>query len=175
MFDIDWRTIFVPTLPFASVFLRGTIVYLTLFALLRFVPNRMSGVVSTADLLMIVLIANAAQNALADDYKSVTDGLAVVGTIVFWSFVLNWLGHRFPRFQRFLRPRPLPLVKDGRLLRGNMRRELITEDELMTQIREQGIADLAGVKAALMEADGQISVIPRDGEQANGKRKRQVS
>lgn len=175
MFEIDWHALFVPTLPFAAVFLRGTIVYLTLFALLRFVPNRMSGVVSTTDLLMIVLIANAAQNALTDDYKSITDGIGVVGTIVFWSFSLNWLGHRFPRFQRLLRPQPLPLVKGGQLLRHNMRRELITEDELMTQIREQGIADLADVKAAFMEADGQISVIPLDGGQANGKRKRQVT
>ena len=71
---------------------------------------------------------NAAENALADDYKSITDGLELVGTIVFWSFLLNWLGHRYPRFQRFLRPQPLPLVKDGQLLRRNIcrasRREL---------------------------------------------------
>lgn len=172
MFDIDWHTIFVPTLPFAAVFLRGTIVYLTLFALIRFVPSRMSGTVSTADLLMIVLIANAAQNALSDDYKSVTDGLGLVGTIVFWSFMLNWLGHRFPRFQRLLRPQPLPLVRDGQLLRSNMRRELLTEDELMTQIREQGVNELSEVRRAYMEADGQISVIPRNGETTNGKRKK---
>jgi uncharacterized membrane protein YcaP (DUF421 family) len=172
MFDINWQELFSPTLPFLAVFLRGTIVYLTLFALLRFVPNRVAGTVSTADLLLVVLIANATQNALTSDYKSITDGLAVVATIVFWSYALNWLGHRFPQFQRLLRPQPLPLVKDGRLLRANMRRELLTEDELMTQVREQGVNDLAEVKEAFMEADGQISVIPRDGAGAGKKRKR---
>jgi uncharacterized membrane protein YcaP (DUF421 family) len=138
------------------------------------VPNRMSGTLGTADLLMIVLLATSAQGAIAGSARSVTDGLLLVGTVIFWSFIFNWLGHRFPRFQRLIRPPPLPLVRDGRMLYANMRRELITEGELMTQLREQGVADLAEVKAAYMEADGRISVIARDG-QAHASRRQQTT
>ena len=111
------------------------------------------------DLLVVVLIADAAQNAMSDDYRSIPDGLLLVGTIIFWSWALNWLGFRFPRIQRFVHPAPLPLVRDGRMLRKNMARELITEDELMSQLRLQGASEVSQVESALMEGDGRISVI----------------
>src|SRR5262245_18723861 len=95
-----------------------------------------------ADLLVVVLIADAAQNAMSANYVSVPDGILLVATIVSWSYCLDWLGCRFPRLQRFLRPPPLPLVRDGRLLRHNLRRELVSEEELMSQLREQGVEDL---------------------------------
>lgn len=162
-FDIDWRGIFVPDTPLLETVVRGTVTYLALFALLRFVLKREAGELGITDLLVVVLIADAAQNAMADDYRSVPDGIVLVATIVFWSWALNWLGYRFPRFQRFVYPPALPLVRDGRLLRRNMRRELITEDELLSQLRLQGVSDLSQVEVAAIEGDGQISVIRRDG------------
>jgi uncharacterized membrane protein YcaP (DUF421 family) len=162
-FDIDWRVIFVPDTPLLETVVRGTVTYLALFALLRFVLKREAGELGITDLLVVVLIADAAQNAMADDYRSVPDGIVLVATIVFWSWALNWLGYRFPRFQRFVYPPALPLVRDGRLLRRNMRRELITEDELLSQLRLQGVSDLSQVEVAAIEGDGQISVIRRDG------------
>ena len=86
----------------------------------------------------------------------------LIATIVFWNYALDWLGHRFPRVERLLHPPPLLLIKDGRLLRRNMRQELVTEEELMSHLRQQGIAELAQVKEAYMEGDGQISIIPRE-------------
>ena len=121
--------------------------------------KRQSGPTGVTDLLVIVLIADAAQNGMADDYKSVPSGLLLVATIVGWSFVLDWLASRFPRAARFIHPRPLPLVKDGAMLRRNMRRELITEEELRSQLRQQGIDDMSRVEAVYMEGDGQFSVI----------------
>lgn len=131
--------------------------------MLRLVLRREAGTVGITDLLVVVLIADAAQNAMGDDYRSIPDGLLLVATIIFWSWALNWLGFRFPRIQRLVHPAPLPLVKDGRLLRKNMARELITEDELMSQLRLQGASDVRQVASALMEGDGRISVIMRDG------------
>ncbi|HYN87826.1 MAG TPA: YetF domain-containing protein, partial [Ardenticatenaceae bacterium] len=93
------------------------------------------------------------------------DGVLLVATIIFWSHALNWLGFRFPRLQRLLRPPPLPLVKNGTLLYRNMRQELITKDELMSQVRREGLDDLADVETAYMEGDGRISVIARKGVQ----------
>lgn len=141
--------------------MRGSLVYLGLFAFLRAVLKREAGAVSITDLLVIVLLADAAQNAMAADYHSVPDGLLLVAVIIFWAYALNWLGFRFPRIQRLVRPEPLPLVKEGRLLRPNLNKELITEDELMSHLRLQGVHTLAEVKAAHLESDGRISVVLR--------------
>ena len=100
-FAIDWQTAFLPTVPTAEIILRGTIVYLAIFGMMRFVLKREGGNVGLADLLMTVLVADAAQNAMAAEYKSVTDGLILVGTIVFWNYALDWLTFTFPGFAEF--------------------------------------------------------------------------
>ena len=162
--QIDWSHMLTFGTPVLEIFLRGTLTYLALFVLLRLVLKRQQGgMMGVTDLLVIVLIADAAQNAMADDYTSVPDGILLVATIIGWSYALDWLGYRFPRFDRLLHPPPLPLVKDGRLLRHNMRQELVTIEELMSQLREQGVQKVAEVKLACMEGDGRISVITRNG------------
>lgn len=162
LFNADWGKIFWPSTPLIEIFVRGSLTYIILFVLLRSILKRVAGTVGMADLLMVVLIADAAQNALADDYTSITDGVLLVATIIFWNYALDWLGFKFPAFQRFFRPSPLLLVKEGRMLHRNMRRELITEDELMSQLRQQGALSVADVKEAYMEGDGRISVVCRD-------------
>jgi uncharacterized membrane protein YcaP (DUF421 family) len=173
MTGIDWRAVFVPDTPVLEIFVRGSVMYLALFALLRFVLRREAGSVGVTDLLVIVLIADAAQNGMAADYTSIADGVLLVGTIVFWAYALNWLGFHFPAVQRLIHPPPLPLVRDGQLLRRNMRQELITEDELLSQLRLQGCENLADVEFAAIEGDGRISVVMRDGKRdANHARER---
>jgi len=68
---------------------------------------------------------------------------------------------RFPLLARVLSPKPLLLIKDGHVQRRNLRSELITREELVDLIREHGIEDFADVKAAYIESDGHVSVIPR--------------
>lgn len=166
--SIDWRELFVPSLPLAEVVLRGTVVYLALFTLLRVMLKREAGTVNMADLLMVVLIADAAQNAMASDYTSITDGILLVATIIFWNYMIDFMGHRSPRFRRLIEPPPLQIVRNGKMLLKNMRKELITEDELMGKLRERGVKDLAHVEEAYVESDGQISVIPRAGSDRGG-------
>jgi uncharacterized membrane protein YcaP (DUF421 family) len=101
--QVDWRSIFVPSLHLGEIFLRGTVVYLFLFIILR-VLRREAGAIGIADLLVVVLIADAAQNAMASEYKSVTEGAVLILTIAGWDYFLNWLGYRFPGFERLLRP-----------------------------------------------------------------------
>ncbi len=171
----EWSKVFVPDTPVLEIFLRGSIMYLALFFLLRLVLRRESGGLGVTDLLVVVLIADAAQNGMAGDYTSIPDGLLLVGTILFWSHALNWLGYHVPLIQRFVHPPALPLVRDGRMLRRNMRQELITEDELLSQLRLQGVEDLSGVGRAYMEGDGRISVICRDGQAATNAPERQLT
>lgn len=156
---IDWAKTFALETPVLEIVLRGTLMYLALFTLLRVLLKRESGTTGMTDLLVVVLIADAAQNGMAGTYTSVTDGLLLVATIIGWSFLLDLAAYRWKWAARIIRPRPLPLVRDGRMLRQNMRRELITVEELMSQLRQQGIDDLGRVRRVYMEADGQFSVI----------------
>lgn len=158
---IDWSSVFVPTVHIGELFLRGTIIYLFLLVILR-VLRREAGTIGISDLLVVVLIADAVQNAMSSEYKSITEGIVLVLTIVFWDYFVDWLGYRFPFIQRLVRPAPLLLIKDGRLQRRNMRQELITEEELMGQLREQGVERVEEVKKCYLEGDGQISVIKRN-------------
>ena len=163
--EIDWRSIFIPDVPLAEMFLRGSITYISLFVLLRVVLKRQTGSIGITDILLFTLIADAAQNAMSDDYTSFTDGFVLVATIIFWNYLFDWLSFKFEWFSRLIEPTPLLLIKDGQLLRKNMRKELITEDDLMSQLREQGVDDPAKVKEAYMESDGQFSVVQKQEKQ----------
>jgi uncharacterized membrane protein YcaP (DUF421 family) len=166
MFDnIDWNSIFVPDTPFLEIIVRGSVMYLALTILLRIVLKRQTGTLGMTDLLLITLLADASQNAMAGEYRSLPDGIVLVATIIFWNYFFDWLTVKSEWFERLIEPPPLPLVKRGKLLRRNMRRELITEAELLGKFREQGVEDLSKVKLANIESDGQISLIQYEEKQ----------
>jgi uncharacterized membrane protein YcaP (DUF421 family) len=160
IFDIpDWERLFVPTIPVLETFIRGSLMYLALFALMRFILKRESGSLGITDLLVLVLLSEASQNALASDYKSITDGVLLVSVIIFWSHALNWLGFKFPVFQKLIKPSKLLLIKNGRMIPDNMKEELITEEELLMEMRTNGVSDISHVSKAYMEGNGKISII----------------
>jgi uncharacterized membrane protein YcaP (DUF421 family) len=169
---VDWGQVFVPQTSLLEIVVRGTIAYLAIFLLLRLSLKRESGTMAITNLLVMVLIADAAQNGMAGNYHSITEGLLLVSVIIFWSWVLDWTGYRFPWVQRLVHPERLLLVRNGRMLAHNMREELITEEELMSQLRLQGIDDLAEVREASVESDGRISVVRRRGEHARSPDRR---
>ncbi|WP_027661197.1 DUF421 domain-containing protein [Salinispora fenicalii] len=158
---VDWRAVFTPDTPLLEIIVRGSVMYLTLFFLLRVLLKRESGTTGMTDLLVIVLIADAAQNGMANGYTSLADGVLLVAVIIGWAYLLDAVAYRWQPAARLIRPKPLALVRDGRMLHRNMRRELVTEDELYGQLREQGIDSLAEVREMRMESDGQFSVITR--------------
>jgi len=143
-----------------ELIIRGSAMYWFLVVVFRFVL-RPSSAVGMADVLLLVIIADAAQNAMAGEYTSITDGIILVSTIIGWNVLIDWLSYMSPTVRNILEPRELPLVRDGQLIRRNMRRELISEAELMGKLREHGIADVKDVKAAFIERDGAISVIKK--------------
>jgi uncharacterized membrane protein YcaP (DUF421 family) len=161
---IDWESMFVPATPPLEIVIRGTVMYLVLYTLLRVVVKRETGTTSVADLLVIVLIADAAQNGMAGDYTSITEGALLVFVIIGWSFALDAIAYRWPKAARLIRPRPLLLVRDGQILHRNMRRELISEDELLGRLREHGIDDLSKVREVRIESDGRLSILTRESD-----------
>ena len=175
VFEINWHEVFVPTVGLLELVLRGSVIYLFILIALRLF-RREAGALNTADLLVVVLVADAAQNAMASEYHSITEGVVLVATIFAWNYLLDWLGYQHPQVYRLLHPPPPLLAKDGRIQRHNLRAEMITRAELMGQLREQGIEDLGQVKRAYLEADGHLSVIKYDdAHQTPRDRKRSLS
>lgn len=158
---MDWGEIFGVTMSPWELIIRGTAMYLFLFVVFRVIIGRRVGSVGMADILIIVIIADAAQNAMSGEYKTVTEGAIVVGTILAWNRIIDLLQFYVPPLRSWLEVPPLLLVENGRILRRNLRQEYVTEDELKSKLREQGVEDLREVAKAYMESDGQVSVIKR--------------
>lgn len=158
---MDWSRLFVPSGNLLELILRGTVMYLAVLAILRLL-RREAGELSRADLLVLLLVADAAQNGMADDYHSITEGLVLVATIFGWNHFLNWLSFRSEAVPRLLEPPPLLVVRNGRVLRRNLHAELLTEDELEEPLRQQGVASLAEVRRCYIESDGKLSVLRAD-------------
>jgi uncharacterized membrane protein YcaP (DUF421 family) len=167
---VNWGDLFGLTVSPLETFIRGSVVFWFIFLIFRLVLRREVGAIGVADVLVVVLIADASQNAMAGDYRSITDGLFLISTIVFWNFLIDWLAFRWRWLARVLEPPPLLLIEHGQMNRPNMRREFLTPDELRSKLREQGVEDLTQVKRALMESNGEISVIRLDGAETDRDR-----
>ena len=159
--SVDWHELFSLSVPPLELVVRGTAMYLFLLLLFRVVVKRRVGAIGMADLLVLVIIADAAQNGMAGEYRSVTDGFILVSTIIAWDYLFDWLSYHSPVARRILEPRPLPLIEDGRVLRRNLRAELISEAELRTKLREHGVEEPGEVKRAYIEPDGEVTVIKK--------------
>lgn len=159
--NVDFAELFRLDVALLDIVVRTSVMYLALIVAIRFVGRREMGALELPDLLMLVLIADGVQNAMAGQYQSITGGLVVAGTLIGWNFVLDWLTFRVPLVRGFLQAPPLPLVKNGVIQRRNLRREMITVEELHGRLREQGIGEdeISQVKLANMESNGEISVL----------------
>lgn len=166
---LDLAALIGPDLNPIETVLRGSAMYFVIFVLLRVVLRGRTGATTTSDLLVLVLVADAAQNAMAAEYTSLANGALLVATIIGWSFALDWLGYRVPSVQRLVHPERKPLVVNGRLIRPTLARELMTEEELMSQLRLQGVERLEEVRGAYLEGNGEISVIRLEGGEAGGR------
>ena len=158
---IDLHSVFAFTVAPLEVMLRGTLMFWFLFVILRFVLRRDVGSLGIGDFLFVVILGDAAQNAMIGSATSAADGMVLIATLVFWSYLLDSTSYYVPAVARFTSAPRLCLVRDGKRLRRNMRRELITDEELNTKIREEGVEDISTIKRMYLEGDGEISLIRR--------------
>ena len=162
--SVEWDQLFGFSVPPLELVVRGTAMFFFLWLLFRVVIKRRIGAIGMADLLVLVIIADAAQNGMAGSYTSVTDACVLVSTIVLWNYLFDWLAFHFPALQRLLEPPPLLVVEDGHILWRNMRLELLSRQELEAKLREKGVKDVSEVEQAYVEPDGHISIIKRSGK-----------
>jgi len=154
----DWVPVFAPEVPLLELIVRGAVLYSLLLFFMRITLRRSAGSWTTMDLVFFLLLTNAASRALGDP-SSIADAAVVIATLLACDFLLNFLSYGVPFVEKLISPPPLEIVRDGRLLRRNMRREFLTEEELMHHLRQQGLEELREVKCAHIEADGSITVI----------------
>lgn len=157
-----WDTVFMFSTSVLEMFLRGTVMYLAVFLLMRFLGRRESGDLNASDMILVVLIAEAASPGLGGEASSIFDSLVVVATVLFWATLLDMGSYRWTWLDNLTAPRPRPLIKDGEIVQKTARREFLTKDEILSQLRLNGFQELSEVKAAYLEPSGQISFVPRE-------------
>lgn len=140
---------------------RASIMYWSLFVLFRLVLRRDVGSVGMSDFLFVVLVGDAAQNAMSGDHFGVADGMVVVGTLATWNHLTDMLTYHFPWVEKLAKPRRLELWAHGRVNRRNMRREYVTMDELKTKLHEEGVSSFEDVDRIFLESNGELAVIKK--------------
>jgi uncharacterized membrane protein YcaP (DUF421 family) len=157
---INFKDLFQLEGELLELIVRASILYLAILVLMRILPRRTGGELAIMDLIFVILIAEAVAPSFGE-YRSLSDGLVVVATLMFWNYLINVASYYSPFVEKLVSASPIQIVKSGKLLRRNMRREYLTEEELMDQIRKEGIEDIQSVKSAFIEGDGKISIVRR--------------
>lgn len=154
--------------PWWEIVARTAVVYVVVLALLRIGGKRELGQMTPFDLVVILVISNAVQNAMVGSDTSLLGGVIAALTLTAINVGVGRLGRRLPLFQHMLAGEPRLLLTDGEVIPANLAKENVTREEIEMAAREHGIADLAELSAAILEPDGSISVIERRG---NGVRR----
>lgn len=157
----NWMELLFPSTSLIELLVRGSAIYLIIFAFLRITHRRKASGLSVADVLVVVLIADAAAPALTGEAVSIADGVILVATVIGWSHALNWLAYRYKPIDHLVHPVPVQLVAGGEILWKAMRRELVTEKELLALLRKEGFDKVASHLDVFLEGDGSISVIEK--------------
>jgi len=145
-----------------SIVARTLIVYAALLVGLRLAGKRELGQMTVFDLVVILLIANAVQNAMVGPDTSVTGGLIAAAVLVAVNYGLAAARERLPLLRRAVEGSPTLLINNGEFVPEHLKREGIDEDMVLMAIREHGVADVKGVRMAVLETDGSISIVPAD-------------
>lgn len=145
-----------------DVALRTSIVYVALLVGLRLTGTRQLGQMSTFDLVLLLIIANAVQNAMVGPDTSLAGGLVAAGVLIGWHRVVDWLRLRSRGFAKVLAGEGIMLIHNGRILEAHCHRAGVTREELDQALREHGVSSVQDVMLAVLEPDGAVSVIRKD-------------
>lgn len=147
--------------PLLDKIVRAAVGYAFLLVAFRVLGRRQLGQLTNFDLVVVLVVANTLQNAMIGPDTSLTGGLVGAASVLVLNALLAAGVFVSRRFERVVDGEPLVIARDGQLLRGPLRRELITEADVTAAVRHAGIAELADVGLAILEPNGTISVFPR--------------
>ena len=154
MFDLS--------MPWWAFVLRAVVVYFLLLLLLRLSGKRTMGQFTAFDMLLVVLLGNAVQNALLGSDTSVIGGLLLAATLIALNWLVGLASARSAKVENWVEGVPVLLARDGRVFRDVLRRELISKEDFERTMREAGCLDVADIRLAVLETDGHITLITRE-------------
>nr|WP_315208200.1 YetF domain-containing protein [uncultured Flavobacterium sp.] len=159
---------------YLDIILRSTAVYLFMVIALRLFGKKELSQLNTADVILILLISNSVQNAMVGNNTSLYGGIAAATVLFTINFILKKLMYKYPKFSDFMQEKPEILIHNGNLDFKNLSKLNITSDELKEAMREHGIEYFKDVKLAMLEIDGNISIISGENNlrQTHYKRRR---
>ncbi|MCX6228340.1 MAG: DUF421 domain-containing protein [Bacteroidia bacterium] len=144
---------------YAKIALSSLAVYLFIIVAIRLFGKKELAQLSIIDLVFILLISNAVQNAMVGSDSTLSGGLVAASTLFITNYLFKFLLYRFPKFGEMVQGTEMILVYKGQLNKENMTKSRITIDELLEAIREHGVAEIREVDLAVLEIDGNISII----------------
>jgi uncharacterized membrane protein YcaP (DUF421 family) len=144
-----------------DIVLRGIVVFVFLYVLMRVIGRRELSSLEPFDLILLVVLGDSVQQGLTQDDYSMTGAILAIGTIAILQLVVSYANFRFPRLRPLLDGEPIVLVEHGKTIDKNMRRERVTMDDVLQAARQQSIASLGEVDWAVMETSGAISFIKK--------------
>jgi len=144
-----------------DIVLRAAAAYALILLLTRIVGRRELGTLEPFDLILLVVLGDAVQQGLTQDDYSLTGALLAIGTIAMLQLGVSYANFRFPRLRPLLDGEPIVVVRDGKPIDRNLRRERVTLDDLTSAMRQQNIAHIDDVQWAVMETSGAISFIKK--------------
>ena len=158
-------------IPAWNIALRTAVVYLVVLGGMRLAGKREMGQMNIFDLVLLLLIANAVQNAMVGPDTSLVGGLLAALVLLVLNALVARLRLRWPQLSRAIQGSPTLLVLHGEVIEPHLRREGLDLDTLQAACREHGIANVSKVEMAVLEIDGSISVVPTDEHTKHVRRK----
>jgi uncharacterized membrane protein YcaP (DUF421 family) len=162
------------SVPAAELVLRCGVIYLVLLLGLRLFGKRTVGQFTLFDLVFILLVSNAVQPAMTGPDSSLTGGLIIIAVLISLNFAISYLRIRVPFIDRIVAPAAVVVVKDGVWQTAILKREGVTNEEVMEALREHGVDSVQDVRAVTLEADGSLSVVTTDDGAGQQHRRRHV-
>jgi uncharacterized membrane protein YcaP (DUF421 family) len=150
-----------PAVPWWELVLRSAVVYVFLLGLLRLSGKRQVGQLAPFDLVLLLVLSNAVQNSMNAGDNSLVGGLLAAGTLVGLNLVVGQLTYRSKTLERLVEGRPQVLIHNGKLYPAALADASLTHHELQAALRQAGCACIEDVHYAVLENNGQISVVPR--------------
>ncbi len=152
-------------LPWWELVMRSIVIYLALLAVLRLFGKREVGQFTLFDLVVILLVANAVQPAMTGPDSSLLGGLIIILTLVVTDRVIAQARARIPFVRALLESNPRVIATNGHWIKRALAREDLTIEDGEMALREHGFENVSQIESAVLEADGSISVAPKDHDQ----------
>jgi uncharacterized membrane protein YcaP (DUF421 family) len=148
--------------PYINILVSTCVIYLFITAAIRIFGKKELSQLSVLDLVFVLLISNAVQNAMVGSDSSLWGGLIAASTLFVLNYIFKYLLFRSKGLTRLLEGEPVILISNGKINDENLRKLKITFNELLETIREHGVADIKEVNLAIFEVDGNISILSND-------------